>query len=94
MINLVCVNNFVGINRYNYEIGNVYTYNTNEYIDMDIRYYAIYDSKLKLVGYLNSGYLNNFVLYSVWKKEYEYVTQMFDFFMDYEIKVKNKNGTE
>jgi hypothetical protein len=56
---------------------------------MDIRYYAIYDSKLKIVGYLNSGVLKNFVLYSEWKKEYEYVTQMFDFFMDFNIKINS-----
>ena len=87
--NLVCVKKFIGSNRYVYDVGKLYTYNTNEYIDMDIRYYAIYDSKLKIVGYLNSGVLKNFVLYSEWKKEYEYVTQMFDFFMDYNIKINS-----
>lgn len=87
---LMCLNKCSTIHGVPYVNGVTYYYDLDNYIDgLKGLYYPIFDNSHNLIGYQDKKFINdNFVEYSLYLSEEKYIEDMFNFFMDNGIKLK------
>jgi len=96
-MNIICIKKCETIHKQPYRLGEYYTYDYDDYLDgLDIKYYAIYvgsyNGNNQVMGYANGRFIEeNFTSVYNYIKEMKYVDQMFDFYMDFALKLDNDN---
>ena len=77
---IVCISSCSNIHNQKYEIGKVYKYSDEDYLDgLDIKYYSIYDERDNVFAYAHMNFIqDNFVDYMDYEREMDLVDKMFD----------------
>lgn len=89
---IICINKCCSIHNVIYVPTMEYSYFENDYVDgLEIKYYAIYDYNNNMVGYHNIKFISdNFISVFEYNQELGYINHMYNFYMDYGIKLIEK----
>lgn len=93
---LICIKKCKTIHNEPYEIGSIYSYYNNDFLDgLNTKYYPLYDSRGFVIGYQNWEFIEeNFIDAVDYNQELDYVDKVFNFFMDNSIRVTNFHPKE
>lgn len=88
---LICINECKSFHGVLYKKFVTYYYEPDSFYEgIKNPYYAIFDNKHNIISYQDMEFImNNFIKYSLYLSEEKYIEDMFNFFMDNGIKLKD-----